>query len=229
MELKDLSANWKRLQKTLSVVEQSKSSRKRKADSQCSASQQNYHEKKRRLTRGGPVKDTDTNEKREPNGVPKHSSASLMQWAEENDIPAADVALAYGVGTGEVAGLVSVPDKVNEGMSSTWVFSVFGFELMRQSYVCGLAMLTFSRVHVGRFIAVDCEMVGVGGEEDERSVLARVSAVNFHGEQVYDSFVKPKEYVTNWRTWISGIAPKHMAAGTRSCFVHGRNSRQLDG
>lgn len=56
-------------------------------------------------------------------------------------------------------------------------------------------------------------MVGVGGEEAERSVLARASVVNFHGEQIYDSFVKPKEDVTDYRTWVSGVAPRHMAAG----------------
>jgi RNA exonuclease 4 len=57
---------------------------------------------------------------------------------------------------------------------------------------------------------MDCEMVGVGGEED-RSVLARVSIVNYHGIQIYDSFVRPKEFVTDWRTHISGVSPKNMA------------------
>ncbi len=73
-------------------------------------------------------------------------------------------------------------------------------------------------VELGRYIAMDCEMVGVGGTAserfsvDERSVLARVSIVNYHGDQVYDSFVRPKEQVTNWRTAISGVTSGHMAA-----------------
>ena len=41
--------------------------------------------------------------------------------------------------------------------------------------------------------------------------LARVSVVDFHGRQVYDSFVKPQERVVDWRTHVSGVAPKHMA------------------
>lgn len=57
---------------------------------------------------------------------------------------------------------------------------------------------------------MDCEMVGVGPNPDHDSALARVSIVNFHGEQLYDSFVKPKEMVTDWRTPVSGILPKHM-------------------
>jgi RNA exonuclease 4 len=65
-------------------------------------------------------------------------------------------------------------------------------------------------VEVGQYLAMDCEMVGVGGEED-RSVLARVSIVNFHGALVYDSFVRPKEFVTDWRTHVSGVSPKNMA------------------
>ena len=53
-------------------------------------------------------------------------------------------------------------------------------------------------------------MVGVGPNPDHDSVLARVSIVNFNGDQVYDSYVRPKEMVTDWRTHVSGIAPKHM-------------------
>jgi RNA exonuclease 4 len=57
---------------------------------------------------------------------------------------------------------------------------------------------------------MDCEMVGVGPNPDNDSVLARVSIVNFNGDQIYDSYVRPKEMVTDWRTHVSGIAPKHM-------------------
>ena len=53
-------------------------------------------------------------------------------------------------------------------------------------------------------------MVGVGPNPDNDSVLARVSVVNFNGDQIYDSYVRPKEMVTDWRTHVSGIAPKHM-------------------
>lgn len=53
-------------------------------------------------------------------------------------------------------------------------------------------------------------MVGVGPNPDRESALARASVVNYNGEQVYDSYVLPKETVTDWRTHVSGIAPHHM-------------------
>ncbi|KAK4449980.1 ribonuclease H-like domain-containing protein [Podospora aff. communis PSN243] len=63
---------------------------------------------------------------------------------------------------------------------------------------------------LGKYLAIDCEMVGTGPNGYD-SALARVSIVDFHGRQVYDSYVKPREFVTDWRTHVSGIAPKHMA------------------
>ncbi|AGO12379.1 AaceriAER024Wp [[Ashbya] aceris (nom. inval.)] len=62
---------------------------------------------------------------------------------------------------------------------------------------------------VGKFVAMDCEFVGVGPEGKE-SVLARVSVVNYYGQEVLDLYVRPKEKVTDWRTWVSGITPAHM-------------------
>lgn len=80
-------------------------------------------------------------------------------------------------------------------------------------------MLTAAAVHpnqglapdieVGKYVAVDCEMVGVG-EGGNESALARVSIVDFHGRQVYDSFVRPKERVMDWRTRVSGVSPRDM-------------------
>ncbi|KAL3435642.1 hypothetical protein BDV09DRAFT_184850 [Aspergillus tetrazonus] len=66
-------------------------------------------------------------------------------------------------------------------------------------------------VEIGKYIAMDCEMVGIGPDPDNDSALARVSIVNYNGDQVYDSYVRPKEMVTDWRTHVSGILPKHMA------------------
>lgn len=79
--------------------------------------------------------------------------------------------------------------------------------------------LKFYRAEIGKYVAIDCEMVGVGPEPDKDSALARVSIVNWHGEQVYDSFVRPKEKVTDWRTPVSGITPKDM--------VHARSLEEV--
>lgn len=65
-------------------------------------------------------------------------------------------------------------------------------------------------VEIGKYLALDCEMVGVGPNPDHESALARVSLVNYDGLQVYDSFVRPQEEVTDWRTHVSGIRPQHM-------------------
>ncbi|GMG28693.1 unnamed protein product [Ambrosiozyma monospora] len=63
---------------------------------------------------------------------------------------------------------------------------------------------------VGKYLAIDCEFVGVG-PEGVSSELARVSIVNYHGHTIYDKFVKPTHKVTDWRTWVSGITSRHMA------------------
>ncbi|KAF8901891.1 ribonuclease H-like domain-containing protein [Gymnopilus junonius] len=61
----------------------------------------------------------------------------------------------------------------------------------------------------GKYLAIDCEMVGVGYNGGESS-LARVSMVNFHGAVVLDEFVKQKERVVDYRTRWSGIRPRNM-------------------
>jgi RNA exonuclease 4 len=67
----------------------------------------------------------------------------------------------------------------------------------------------------GRYVAIDCEMVGTGpkGTED---LLARVAIVNYLGQVLLDVFVKPTLRVTDWRTKYSGIRPADLLndAGT---------------
>ncbi|KAF2728974.1 hypothetical protein EJ04DRAFT_516271 [Polyplosphaeria fusca] len=54
-------------------------------------------------------------------------------------------------------------------------------------------------------------MVGTGPEPDRDSALARVSLVNFHGHQIYDSYVQVRVPVTDYRTHVSGIHPRHLS------------------
>ncbi len=70
--------------------------------------------------------------------------------------------------------------------------------------------LTYSSIDIGKYVAVDCEMVGVGPNPDRESALARVSVVNYNGDQLYDSYVLPLEPVTDYRTHVSGISAKHL-------------------
>ncbi|CCF57119.1 hypothetical protein KAFR_0C01240 [Kazachstania africana CBS 2517] len=62
---------------------------------------------------------------------------------------------------------------------------------------------------IGKYVAMDCEFVGVGPEGKE-SALARISLTNYFGHVIMDEYVKPREKITDWRTWVSGIKPEHM-------------------
>lgn len=61
----------------------------------------------------------------------------------------------------------------------------------------------------GKYLALDCEMVGVGPEGKESS-LARASLVNYHGAIQLDVFVRQRERVVDYRTEFSGVRPKDM-------------------
>ncbi|EPY53607.1 exoribonuclease Rex4 [Schizosaccharomyces cryophilus OY26] len=85
-------------------------------------------------------------------------------------------------------------------LSESQVFDAYGVDAGNLTRKTNLETL-------GKYIAMDCEMVGVA---DDMSVLARVSIVNYHGRVVYDTYVRPKERVTDWRTWVSGVKSFHM-------------------
>lgn len=124
MELKDLSANWKKLQQTLKGDTRSLETRKRKAESYDLQSQKSTM-KRRPSVPNGQAKETDVNGKKQTKdnltgtGEVRNASTSLAAWAEENDIPAADIALAYGVDTKGTTVHVSAPERINEGLSPT--------------------------------------------------------------------------------------------------------------
>jgi len=57
---------------------------------------------------------------------------------------------------------------------------------------------------IGKIIALDCEMVGVGIDGLD-SALARVSIVNFEQKIIFDTYVQVSQPVVDYRTHISGI------------------------
>jgi len=61
----------------------------------------------------------------------------------------------------------------------------------------------------GKYLALDCEMVGVGIEGKESS-LARVSLVNYYGVVQLDEFVRQRERVVDYRTEWSGVRETDM-------------------
>ncbi|XP_032991821.1 interferon-stimulated 20 kDa exonuclease-like 2 [Lacerta agilis] len=60
-----------------------------------------------------------------------------------------------------------------------------------------------------KVVAIDCEMVGTG-PGGRNSDLARCSVVSYHGDVVYDKYVRPLSPITNYRTRWSGIQRHHM-------------------
>jgi RNA exonuclease 4 len=60
-----------------------------------------------------------------------------------------------------------------------------------------------------QYVAMDCEMVGIG-TDGRKSALARVSLVDWNHNVVLDTFVKVPIRVTDFRTHVSGVEPKHI-------------------
>jgi RNA exonuclease 4 len=60
-----------------------------------------------------------------------------------------------------------------------------------------------------QYVALDCEMVGIG-RDGKKSALARVSIVDWDLNVILDSFVKVPIRVTDFRTHVSGVEPKHI-------------------
>ncbi|XP_070256868.1 apoptosis-enhancing nuclease [Myotis yumanensis] len=60
-----------------------------------------------------------------------------------------------------------------------------------------------------RCVAIDCEMVGTGpcGRVSE---LARCSVVSYHGDVLYDKYIRPEMPIVDYRTRWSGITRQHM-------------------
>ena len=62
------------------------------------------------------------------------------------------------------------------------------------------------------YVGLDCEMVGIG-LSGKQSALARCCMVDFEGEVIYDRYVRPKGFVTDFRTQWSGIRKQDLRAG----------------
>ncbi|NWS66965.1 AEN nuclease, partial [Crotophaga sulcirostris] len=61
----------------------------------------------------------------------------------------------------------------------------------------------------GKYVAIDCEMVGTG-PKGRLSELARCSVVNYDGDVIYDKYVQPELPIVDYRTRWSGITKRHM-------------------
>ncbi|POS87825.1 hypothetical protein EPUL_000755 [Erysiphe pulchra] len=191
----ELSSNWLKLQATLKHIspkpksrrssllietQNSQAAKRRRLDTNCHRTSTLKASSGTRSMGSTCTEDSNGSTETSSPGASIQMFSSLSLWAHENDISASDLAEAYG---GKLQNNMTViSDFINGGLQE--------------------------KVEIGKYVGIDCEMVGVGTKD--RSVLARVSIVNFHGMQVYDSFVKPIEFVTNWRTKISGVSASSM-------------------
>ncbi|OQE25515.1 hypothetical protein PENSTE_c006G09362 [Penicillium steckii] len=180
MDTKALSSNWKKLQASLKKDSTSTSTPASKSASKRKAPDR---ESGHDTVKKQKFTQKDQSESRDSKRPIKRKR---MADGAENDASSPNLrrkSSSIGTSSQPITGGTSKA-KENEGLSTT--------------------------AEIGKYIAMDCEMVGVGPNPDSDSVLARVSIVNFNGDQIYDSYVRPKEMVTDWRTHVSGIAPKHM-------------------
>ena len=211
-DLQNLSNNWKALQHALKKNDASQTT-KRKAIEEIQpprsydAKRHRPGQEKRSGTRNKLLKQTqsDSMEVLCSKSQEEAPSASLALWAEDNGISAKDLAAAYSTSLKDksLPTTKNVEECINEGVSPT--------------------------ARAGKYVAVDCEMVGVGPNPDEESALARVSIVNFHGDQLYDSFVQTKEPVTDYRTHVSGITAKLLQGARTLETVQADVAKLLDG
>ena len=59
------------------------------------------------------------------------------------------------------------------------------------------------------YIAMDCEMVGIG-QRGNTSSVARVTLVGWNGETLFDEFIRQDREVTDYRTFVSGITSEDL-------------------
>lgn len=217
----EVSSNWKKLQEKLKLEQKSKpetNGLKRKRGPEKSGSNSiHIHSSSRKTTTT-----TTTNEFKKAKLDPRvkrnmggslsttttTDSSKQSKLINDHDIAPEDISAAYGTSRTLSSQRKShADDVVNGGLHPT--------------------------NKIGKYVALDCEMVGTGPPPHLDNVLARASLVNFHGEQIYDSYVQPppKVRVEDYRTYVSGIKPGHLKAAYARPFAEVQKdvAKVLDG
>lgn len=94
----------------------------------------------------------------------------------------------------------------NTTTSSNGVLQVGSDEVLDEAYT-------------SKYVALDCEMVGIGNQ-GRQSALARVSIVDWHHNVLLDTYVQVPMKVTDYRTAVSGIKPKHIQPHNQAMDVN---------
>lgn len=197
IDLSQLSSNWKRLQPQLKTDE-------RPAKSSAS----NDLKRKRPLDGGSRVAGP---QKRRIRAPPYQDSGRSRRMGSNISTP-------NGVAPQAINGHSSL--RKTHDISTSDLSAAYGDSLTHET----TDDINTGRhpVHkAGKYLALDCEMVGTGPPPYRDDVLARVSMVNFHGQQIYDSYVLPPPGVAvgDYRTHVSGIRREHLVPGYARSFV----------
>ncbi|KAL0955486.1 hypothetical protein HGRIS_001726 [Hohenbuehelia grisea] len=138
----------------------------------------------------------------------KSENASARATKRRKTEHAAAPASSSEPSSSKLTELFQLPEEVHEPAASS---SKHGPESKAQLRRMVLEELEYTEQQKlpGRYLALDCEMVGVGIDGSESS-LARVSLVNYYGAIQLDEFVRQRERVVDYRTQYSGIREKDM-------------------
>ena len=149
-----------------------------------------------------------------------------LPWFAE-DLSPEDLALVHRTG-GRTSTSSSTRDVDGGGGGGDGEGRVGDDEARKKQVILGGLDLSKERQEPGTYVAIDCEMVGVGPDGSE-SILARVSLVNWHGAVLMDSFVRPKEKVTDYRTWVSGVRPADLQGAPTFQEVQSQVAQLIEG
>lgn len=190
LDLSQVSGNWKKLQENLRTEKkpdtQQQSGKRKRLDV---ASKNGNGVKKAKLSHSTQSQRRDKtfmDANEVKNGEHSTPKHDRHALAQQLGVSQEDISAAYGATNGTP---VKYNDEVNGGLHPTH--------------------------KIGKYVAMDCEMVGTGPPPHEDNVLARVSLVNFNGEQIYDSYVQAPRgvIVEDYRTFVSGIKREHLLEG----------------
>jgi len=199
IELSNLSSNWKQLQKTLKPSKpttpqaEKSDSLKRKRPTKVNG------EHAAKIANGGAKKNTPLKYPQSRKKQKMEEPASLGASVKHHDVKA----LSRSVSMPSLKHTPLLSASKNAGDALSVLTPSADFPDIENEGVSEAAL-------PAKYVALDCEMVGTGPEPDKDSALARVSVVDYHGHQVYDSYVQVKVPVTDYRTAVSGIEPKHL-------------------
>lgn len=192
LKFEELSSNWKKLQGKLQAEKKE--------------SAQNHGVKRKRTEERNKI----ANRFKKPR-VAEHG----IQGANKKYKMGSNVSRPQEPATNGVQHATTLANKL--GITPDHVSSAYGTRTpLQRNHVDHINGGLHSTHKAGRYVSLDCEMVGTGTPPHYTdNILARVSLVNFHGEQLYDSYVLPPlgteiEDIKDYRTFVSGITPEHI-------------------